>query len=78
MTRERQLYMCLAHKAGWRYQRRTLLRHFAKRGPKGQASMTVCIAGPILLINDGTSLMPVSESVQAEMREEWISDLMKL
>ena len=34
--------------------------------------------GPILLINDGTPLMPVSESVQAEMREEWIEELMKL
>ena len=34
--------------------------------------------GPILLMNDGTSLMPVSESVQAEMREDWISKLMKL
>ena len=34
--------------------------------------------GPVLIMADGTALMPVSEDVQAEMREEWISDLMKL
>ena len=34
--------------------------------------------GPILREHDGTLLMPVSESVQAEMREEWIIKLMKL
>lgn len=34
--------------------------------------------GPILHEHDGTPLMPISESVQAEMREEWIALLMKL
>lgn len=34
--------------------------------------------GPILHERDGTPLMPISEAVQAEMREEWISALMKL
>lgn len=34
--------------------------------------------GPILHERDGTPLMPVSEAVQAEMREEWIALLMKI
>jgi hypothetical protein len=34
--------------------------------------------GPILHERDGTPLMPISESVQAEMRSEWIDMLMKL
>lgn len=34
--------------------------------------------GPILHKQDGTPLMPISEAVQAEMREEWIAALVKL
>jgi hypothetical protein len=34
--------------------------------------------GPILHERDGTPLMPISEAVQSEMRQEWISALMKL
>ena len=34
--------------------------------------------GPILHERNGEPLMPISESVQAEMRAKWIEDLMKL
>lgn len=34
--------------------------------------------GPILHELNGEPLMPISESVQAEMRAKWIEDLMKL
>lgn len=34
--------------------------------------------GPILHEHDGTPLMPISEKVQAEIRDEWIALLMKI
>ena len=34
--------------------------------------------GPILHDRDGTPLRAISEAVQAEMRQEWVSALMKL